>query len=69
MGDFPTELLRQQLGEGLVALGLDTAVGEAARDGLLDYLAQLQRWNRSHNLTAIRDPHAMVAQQDRKSVV
>jgi len=33
MGDFPTELLRQQLGEGLVALGLDTAVGEAARDG------------------------------------
>lgn len=62
MGDFPTELLRQQLGEGLVALGLDTAVGEAARDGLLDYLAQLQRWNRSHNLTAIRDPHAMVAQ-------
>ena len=29
---------------------------------LLDYIEQLQRWNRSYNLTAIRDPEQMLTQ-------
>jgi len=29
---------------------------------LLEYLAQLQRWNRTYNLTAIRDPAQMLVQ-------
>jgi len=29
---------------------------------LLEYLAQLQRWNRTYNLTAIRDPSQMLVQ-------
>ncbi|WP_454692609.1 16S rRNA (guanine(527)-N(7))-methyltransferase RsmG [Achromobacter aloeverae] len=40
------------------ALGLpvsDRQVGQ-----LLDYLAQLQRWNRTYNLTALRDPAQML---------
>lgn len=31
------------------------------RDQLLDYIALLVKWNRTYNLTAIRDPLAMVA--------
>jgi 16S rRNA (guanine527-N7)-methyltransferase len=32
-----------------------------ARDGLLQYVALLAKWNRTYNLTAIRDPLAMVS--------
>ncbi|WP_374012840.1 16S rRNA (guanine(527)-N(7))-methyltransferase RsmG [Pseudoxanthomonas koreensis] len=53
--DFP-EPLRQRLDEGLDALGLDRALAVP----LLDYLALLLRWNRTYNLTAIRDPDEMV---------
>jgi len=45
------------LGEGLGALALPGHLSEP----LLTYLALLQRWNRAYNLTAIRDPQAMVA--------
>lgn len=38
-------------------LGLALSDGQA--DGLLDYLALLQRWNGIYNLTAVRDPDAM----------
>ena len=39
------------------ALGL--AVSDEQADRLLAYLALLQRWNATYNLTAIRDPDAM----------
>jgi len=49
--------LRRTLDDGLVALGLDPA---AVAPRLLDYLALLVRWNKTYNLTAVRDPHEMV---------
>lgn len=57
MQDHATDdALRVPLANGLAALGLDAALTEP----LLDYLALLQRWNRTYNLTAIRDPRQMV---------
>ncbi len=50
----------EQLWRGLGELGLDLA-GEAQRS-LLDYLALLAKWNRTYNLTAVRDESAMVGQ-------
>ncbi len=58
MADFPRESLAADLGAGLEALGIGLA--PAARERLLDYLALLARWNRAYNLTAVRDPAAMV---------
>jgi 16S rRNA (guanine527-N7)-methyltransferase len=49
--------LRAALETGLLALALDPALATP----LLDYLALLDRWNRTYNLTAIRDPADMVA--------
>jgi 16S rRNA (guanine527-N7)-methyltransferase len=47
---------------------LDRGLGEmaltlpgGARERLLEYVALLVKWNRTYNLTAIRDPLAMVA--------
>ena len=54
----PLASLRPDLAAGLVALGLpDTPLA----DRLLDYLALLDRWNKTYNLTAIRDPREMLA--------
>jgi 16S rRNA (guanine527-N7)-methyltransferase len=51
--------LDAELAAGLAALGLP---GEAAlRAKLLDYLELLARWNTTYNLTAVREPQAMVA--------
>ena len=47
------------LDRGLGELALDLPGG--ARQCLLDYMALLVKWNRTYNLTAIRDPLAMVA--------
>ena len=47
---------QQRLLHGLDALALDPALATP----LLAYLDLLQRWNRTYNLTAIRDPDAMV---------
>lgn len=49
---------RERLEEGARQLGLDLAPAQV--DRLLAYLDQLERWNRAHNLTAIRDRGSMV---------
>lgn len=48
------------LDDGLVALGLDLPA--ITRTQLLDYIALLVKWNRTYNLTAIRDERDMVTQ-------
>ncbi|MFY2763841.1 16S rRNA (guanine(527)-N(7))-methyltransferase RsmG [Arenimonas sp. MALMAid1274] len=53
----PLTPLLPELEAGLVALGLP-AQPLGAR--LLDYLALLDRWNRTYNLTAVRDPREML---------
>ena len=49
--------LRPELESGLRALDLDPACATP----LLAYLALLDRWNRTYNLTAVRDPREMVS--------
>lgn len=46
------------LASGIRALGL--ALPEDAADKLLDYLGLLAKWNRTYNLTAVRDEREMV---------
>lgn len=48
---------RTELVTGLAALGLDAACAQP----LLAYLALLDRWNHTYNLTAVRDPRLMVS--------
>lgn len=50
---------RAALERGLGELGL--ALPARASDQLIAYVALLAKWNRSYNLTAIREPHAMVS--------
>ncbi len=50
------EPLARRLADGLDTLGLDRSLAPP----LLDYLDLLLRWNRTYNLTAIRDPDEMV---------
>ncbi|MBK7659056.1 MAG: 16S rRNA (guanine(527)-N(7))-methyltransferase RsmG [Betaproteobacteria bacterium] len=50
--------LESQLGQGLAAMG--TQLPEGAIDRLAQYLRLLEKWNRVHNLTAIREPEQMV---------
>jgi 16S rRNA (guanine527-N7)-methyltransferase len=52
------QLLRKQLTDGTVQLGLD--LSEAQLNKLMAYLALLQKWNKVYNLTAIRDPQEML---------
>ncbi len=52
--------LSQQLGDGLAAMGLDLPVASQAT--LLAYVGLLKKWNRTYNLTAIRDEAEMVVQ-------
>ena len=47
------------LDAGLDALALELST--AQRQALLDYLALLQKWNQVYNLTAVRDPQAMLS--------
>lgn len=51
--------LEPAIAAGLHALGRPAAPALAA--ALAAYLALLDRWNRTYNLTAVRDPHDMVA--------
>ncbi|MGH8032145.1 MAG: 16S rRNA (guanine(527)-N(7))-methyltransferase RsmG, partial [Luteimonas sp.] len=57
MSDSRDPALHAELAAGLAALGLAAALAAP----LLAYLALLDRWNRTYNLTAIRDPREMVA--------
>lgn len=50
--------LAAPLDAGLAALGLDLSL--AQRQQLLDFVSLLQKWNRTYNLTAIRDPSEML---------
>lgn len=50
--------LNQQLSAGIESMGLDLPT--AAVSQMLTYLALLEKWNASFNLTAVRDPAAMV---------
>jgi len=56
---MPERGLANSLQAGLRQLGFCEA--ETLVPGLLAYLDLLQRWNRSYNLTAIRDPREMVS--------
>jgi 16S rRNA (guanine527-N7)-methyltransferase len=56
MPDAFPPTVHAELDAGLAALGLDAALAAP----LLAYLALLQRWNRTYNLTAIREPQEMV---------
>ena len=53
----PLSHLLPELESGLTALGLPT---DPLAGRLLDYLALLDRWNKTYNLTAVRDPREMV---------
>lgn len=46
------------LEQGIKAAKLD--ISEEAQQKLLDYLALMQKWNKVHNLTAVRDADEMV---------
>lgn len=50
--------LRPALAAGIAALGLD--IDDDAQTKLLAYVALLEKWNRTHNLTAVREPGRMV---------
>lgn len=63
------EQYRQRLVAAALALDIDVSVEQV--DSLLSYMAQLQRWNRTYNLTALREPDQMLVQHlfDSLSVV
>lgn len=52
--------IKELLSQDAQALGLD--LDEQNLESLQQYLEQLARWNRTYNLTAIRDPEAMRVQ-------
>lgn len=52
--------LAQSLATGLAELGLD--LNSAQQQKLLDYVALIAKWNKVYNLTAVRDPEAMITQ-------
>ena len=51
-------MLEQRLAEGLAGLGL--SLPPAAQTQLIEYIKLLEKWNRVHNLTAVREPEQMV---------
>lgn len=53
-----TSSAQAKLEAGLKQAGL--ILNEGVRQKLLDYLALIQKWNKVHNLTAVRDPEDMV---------
>lgn len=54
------EIPLERLHHGIVQLGLDLPGGSEAK--MFAYLSLLAKWNRTYNLTAVRDEKAMVSQ-------
>ena len=52
--------LAQPLADGVAALGLSLDVSQQQK--LLNYVALIAKWNKVYNLTAVRDPEAMITQ-------
>lgn len=52
--------LELSLSAGLGALGLE--LNAAQQQKLLDYVALIGKWNKVYNLTAVREPEAMITQ-------
>ena len=50
---------RGALDQGLEQLGID--LNRQAREQLLAYITLMAKWNKTYNLTAVRDPLAMVS--------
>jgi len=50
--------LADELAAGIAALGVEVAVN--AQQGMLDYLALIEKWNKAYNLTAVREPARML---------
>jgi 16S rRNA (guanine527-N7)-methyltransferase len=50
--------LAAELAQGVATLGL--ALDEGARQKLLDYVALVEKWNGTYNLTAVREPQKML---------
>jgi len=55
---LPREAMAQRLSAGLKSLG--QALPEEHIEHQLDFLAELVRWNKAYNLTAVTDPMEMV---------
>ncbi len=55
---LPREAMARRLVAGLA--GLEQTLSDEQVDAMLDYLAELVRWNRAYNLTAVTDPMEMV---------
>lgn len=53
-------VLGDLLESGLARLGLQ--LDAQAREQMLEYLSQLERWNQAYNLTGVRDPRNMIPQ-------
>lgn len=65
--DFDRAAVAAALDAGLAQLDID--LDENQRRQLLDYLQLLHKWNRTYNLTAVRDPLQMVAKHVLDSLV
>jgi 16S rRNA (guanine527-N7)-methyltransferase len=51
-------ILQDKLNNGLQEAGIE--LPQEVRQKLLDYLGLIQKWNKVHNLTAVREPEEMV---------
>jgi 16S rRNA (guanine527-N7)-methyltransferase len=58
MSEFNQQALQTRLQQGLEAMALEIA--PEIREKLLQYLALVYKWNKVHNLTAVRAPEDMV---------
>ncbi len=56
---MPVDFLAPMLHAGILQLN-ELDIGPAQEQMLLEYLVQLEHWNKAYNLTAVRDPVEMV---------